>query len=207
MLVLDKIEFPVIFWGSLKAGIIPVPLNTLLASDVYDVILRDSRGRGALFVSRELFPVIEPILAGNPYLQVVFVVGEETGPAGDPKNSVFSRMFDGAKKTETQTNRLFSFDGQLVQSEASAPIIASPDENAFWLYSSGSTGEPKGVRHVHSSLKATADTYGQNVLGVVQSDIIYSAAKLFFAYGLGNGMTFPMSVGATTVLLPGAPDT
>jgi 4-hydroxybenzoate-CoA ligase len=81
----------------------------------------------------------------------------------------------------------------------------SPDDCAFWLYSSGSTGQPKGVRHTHRSLKATADTYGAGVLGIRDDDVVFSAAKLFFAYGLGNAMTFPMSVGATTVLLATRP--
>ena len=81
----------------------------------------------------------------------------------------------------------------------------SPDDVAFWLYSSGSTGQPKGVTHVHRSLAATADTYGTNVFGVQEDDLVYSAAKIFFAYGLGNAMTFPMSVGATTLLFAGRP--
>ncbi len=81
----------------------------------------------------------------------------------------------------------------------------SPDEVAFWLYSSGSTGAPKGVRHVHASLRATAETYGAQVLQIRPDDVIFSAAKLFFAYGLGNSMSFPMSVGASAVLLPDRP--
>ena len=79
------------------------------------------------------------------------------------------------------------------------------DETAFWLYSSGSTGMPKGARHVHSSLMETARLCGQGCLGVREDDLVYSAAKLFFAYGLGNAMSFPMSVGATSVLLPDRP--
>ena len=89
--------------------------------------------------------------------------------------------------------------------EPGPTLAVSPDETAFWLYSSGSTGQPKGVRHVHASLKYTADTYGAEVLQIAENDIVYSAAKFFFAYGLGNSMTFPMSVGASTVIFNGRP--
>jgi len=180
VLMLDTLDYPVVFWGSLKAGVVPVLLNTLLASDVYDTILRDCRAR-ALFVSSELLPVVEPVLKANPYIEVVFVVGE---------NGAYDYL---------------SYAKEIAGCEPQAPLDVSPDECAFWLYSSGSTGAPKGVCHVHSSLKATADTYGDQVLGIQRDDIIYSAAKIFFAYGLGNAMTFPMSVGATTVLLASRP--
>ena len=176
MLVLDCIEFPVIFWGAIKAGVIPVPLNTLLATDVYASILKDSRAR-VLFVSQPLLAVVEPTFADNPFLETVIVVGGEAGEYP-------------------------SFTEELAKSEPAPIVVASADETAFWLYSSGSTGAPKGVRHAHSALQATADTYGAQVLGITQDDKIFSAAKLFFAYGLGNGMTFPMSVGATAVLYP-----
>ncbi len=179
MLVFDCIEFPVIFWGSIKAGVIPVPLNTLLATDVYGAILNDCRAR-ILFVSSALLPVVVPVLADISFIEKVIVVG------GD-------------------YNGYLSFAEELEASKPSKLVNASPDETAFWLYSSGSTGLPKGVRHVHSSLQATADTYGAQVLGIREDDTIFSAAKLFFAYGLGNGITFPMSVGATAVLFPGRP--
>ena len=180
MLVLDQIEFPLIFWGALKAGVVPIALNTLLASDVYAAILEDSRA-SALFVSQALTPAVTPLLADHPHLRKVFVVGGEP-PAG-----------------------ALSFDREFAACESRPTIAVSPDECAFWLYSSGSTGQPKGVRHVHGSLKYTADTYGARVLGIEQDDIVFSAAKLFFAYGLGNAMTFPLSVGATSVLFAGRP--
>ena len=185
MLVLDQVEFPVIFWGSLKAGIVPVPLNTLLPPALYDAILADSRAR-ALFISAELLPTIEPLLTRNPYIQKVFVVERRAGGG-------------------VQREGFFPFAGELASSAPRSAIAVSPDECAFWLYSSGSTGEPKGVRHVHGSLQATADTYGRQVLGVLPYDVVFSAAKMFFAYGLGNSMTFPMAAGATTVLLSTRP--
>ena len=179
MVMLDQIAFPQLFWGALKQGVIPVPINTLLSAEIYDAILRDSRAV-ALFVSEALYPTLEPILADNPYLQHVVIVG-----AAARGTVTFDEFRDGAAPAS-------AFD-------------ASPDEVAFWLYSSGSTGKPKGVCHVHSSLRATADTYGAHVLGIEEGDVVYSAAKFFFAYGLGNAMTFPMSVGATTILFDGRP--
>jgi 4-hydroxybenzoate-CoA ligase len=179
MLVLDEIEFPIIFWGSVRVGVVPVAINTLLATDVYASILNDSRAR-VLFVSATLLPVVSPLLSNHPWLEKIFVIG------GDATSHL-------------------DFGAELEQSTQIESVATSADETAFWLYSSGSTGQPKGVRHVHGSLQFTADTYGQSVLGITSADVVYSAAKFFFAYGLGNAMTFPMSVGATTVLLAGRP--
>jgi 4-hydroxybenzoate-CoA ligase len=180
MLVLDQVEFPVIFWGCIKARIVPVALNTLLATDTYAYILKDSRAR-ALAVSQELLPVLQPLFGKIDTLERIFVIGDEVP--------------DGC----------LSFRDELANCNSRPPRDLPADDCAFWLYSSGSTGQPNGVRHSHSSLKATSDTYGAKVLGIREDDVVYSAAKLFFAYGLGNGMTFPMSVGATTILLPGRP--
>ncbi len=179
MIVRDQIEFPVIFWGAMKAGAIPVPLNTLLAAPVYDAILSDSRAT-ILVVSQQLWETVKPAVQDNRHLRAILVIGE--APEGTESYTAFTA---GAQPMET--------------------VDAHEDELAFWLYSSGSTGTPKGVRHVHSSLKATADTFGAQVLGIRGDDTVFSVAKMFFAYGLGNAMSFPMSVGATTVLLGGRP--
>lgn len=179
MLVLDQVEFPTLFWGCLKAGVVPVPLNTLLATSVYDVILNDSRA-SILFVSEELWPVAQAAAEASPHLTRIVVIG--------------------AAHEGTQSYADFMRDADILPA-----VRTSSDDVAFWLYSSGSTGQPKGVRHVHGSLKATADTYGAQVLGIEPDDLVFSAAKLFFAYGLGNGMTFPMSVGAETILFSGRP--
>ena len=106
---------------------------------------------------------------------------------------------------EASGDRLNFDTARARQSEAFETVATHPDEPAFWLYSSGSTGTPKGARHVHTSLMATAKLYAQGVLGIREDDVCLSAAKLFFAYGLGNALTFPMSVGATAVLNPERP--
>jgi 4-hydroxybenzoate-CoA ligase len=180
MVMLDTVEFPIVFLGAMRAGIVPVPLNTLLTSEQYAYILKDSRSR-ALFVSAALLPAVEPILGRLSDLEKVVVVGEPHPPYVDFASCL------AAEEPRSET------------------ADTHPDEPAFWLYSSGSTGMPKGVKHVHTSLMATAELFGQGVLGMREDDVVFSAAKLFFAYGLGNGLTFPLSVGATALLLDERP--
>jgi 4-hydroxybenzoate-CoA ligase len=187
MLMLDTVDFPVVFWGALRAGVVPVPVNTLLPPEQIAYILEDSRAEAAC-LSAPLLPALRPALAEARALRRVLVAAPDGGAPGDLPPGV-----------EALPAFLAS------AAPAREPEPASPDEVAFWLYSSGSTGAPKGVKHVHSSLRATAETYAARVLGIVRDDLVFSAAKLFFAYGLGNAMTFPMSVGAAAVLMPERP--
>jgi 4-hydroxybenzoate-CoA ligase len=181
LLLLDTVDFPVAFWGAIKAGVVPVCLNTLLTTEQYAYILGDSRAT-ALFISAPLLPAVQPILGQLPFLKHIFVAG------GEPPSFALS------------------FRSELQQQAAEFQAADTCcDETAFWLYSSGSTGMPKGARHVHSSPMETARLTGQGCLGVREDDLIFSAAKLFFAYGLGNAMSFPLSVGAASVLLPERP--
>lgn len=181
LLLLDTIDFPVAFWGAIKAGVVPVALNTLLTTEQYAYILADNRAK-ALFISAPLLPAIQPILGQLPSLKHIFVSGGDAPPFA------------------------LSFRAELdLQAKDGKAADTCCDETAFWLYSSGSTGMPKGVRHVHSSLMETARLCGQQCLGMREDDLVYSAAKLFFAYGLGNAMSFPMSVGASAVLVPERP--
>src|SRR5262245_57095542 len=162
MIMQDTVDFPILFFGAIRAGIIPIPLNTLLPVEQFRYILQDSRAK-ALFVSPPHLEAAEAASANLTTLKSLVVVGD--GPARHPN---FSKL--------------------LRAESPAAPADTTSDEVAFWLYSSGSTGMPKGVRHIHTSLMQTAKLFGQGVLGITVDDICFSAGKLFHAYGLGNGI-------------------
>lgn len=184
MLVLDTVDFPPIFLGAIRAGVIPIALNTLLSSEIYSYILNDCRAQ-ALFVSAPLLAVVEPALGTVDSLQHIFVIGDSES---------------------TPDDQYIDYKPALAAHSPTRAVASTlADEVAFWLYSSGSTGMPKGVPHVHSSLMETAELYAKDLLKFNEHDVVYSAAKLFFAYGLGNGLTFPLAVGATAILLDGRP--
>ncbi len=178
--LLDTIDWPTAFLGAIKAGVIPIPVNTLMTEEDYRFMLADSRAK-ALVVSEALLPKFANLIGSSEDLLQVIVSGE---------NACGHHRFE-----------------DLLASARPQPYTAptTRDDMCFWLYTSGSTGRPKGAVHVHANLRLTADLYGIGVLGLEESDVCYSVAKLFFAYGLGNAMTFPMAVGATTVLSPDRP--
>ncbi|MGB8339348.1 MAG: benzoate-CoA ligase family protein [Burkholderiales bacterium] len=176
----DTVDFPAAFLGAIKAGVVPIPVNTLQTSRDYDYVLRDSRAC-ALVVSETLYDKIEPALKNQPDLRHVIVSGR------DAKGQLLMGNLCAQASPE--------FDA----------VDTSCDDICFWLYSSGSTGSPKGTVHLHSHLIQTAELYAIAVLGIKPEDVVFSAAKLFFAYGLGNGLTFPFSVGATAVLMAERP--
>jgi benzoate-CoA ligase family protein len=178
--LLDSIDWPTTFLGAIKAGAVPVPVNTLLTEDDYRFMLDDSRAR-LLVVSEELYPKFAKAIGAGGHLAHVAVSGENA--YGHP------RLED----------LLASADNDV------ATALTVRDEICFWLYTSGSTGRPKAAVHTHAELKFTDELYAKPFLGITENDVCYSVAKLFFAYGLGNALTFPMSAGATTVLLPHRP--
>ena len=181
MVMHDSVDFPVAFMGALLAGINPVPVNTLLPADDYAYMLQHGQAR-AVLLSAPLLATLQGALAASGLQPLLIVSGAGPAPAG---TLAFASLLNAA------------------------PLLASADtgadDHAFWLYSSGSTGRPKGTVHTHANLYWTTELYAKPVLGLREDDVLFSAAKLFFAYGLGNALSFPLSVGATTVLMAERP--
>ena len=188
LLMHDSSDWVVAFLGALHAGVVPVAVNTLLTAQDYAYMMSNSRAQAAL-VSAALLPTLQTALdklTAQGGHEVKHIIASRSNDA----------LPDGVHHFTT-----------LVGSHAPAAEAADThgDEPAFWLYSSGSTGAPKGTVHTQASLYWTAELYGKNVLGLRENDVVFSAAKLFFAYGLGNALTFPLSVGASVVLMAERP--
>ena len=178
--LLDSIAFPAMFLGAIKAGIVPIATNTLLTSQDYDFMLGDSRAK-VLVVSEALWPTFAPVVAKQRHLRQVIIAGQN-----DHGQLLLDKLLAEAASEFT-------------------PAPTTSDDACFWLYSSGSTGSPKGTVHLHSHLVHSAELYGRAALGIRENDVVFSAAKLFFAYGLGNSLNFPLAVGATTILMAERP--
>ncbi len=184
LLMHDNNDWPVCFLGALYAGVVPVAVNTLLGAGDYTFMLAHSRAQ-AVLVSAALLPTLRTAMAAGGHEVRAVVVSRPGTPAPAPadEGSVALQDFIAA------------------QPPLAEPAATGPDDPGFWLYSSGSTGRPKGTLHSHANPYWTAELYGKAVLGLSESDVCFSAAKLFFAYGLGNALSFPLSVGATTLLM------
>ena len=179
LVMLDTIDLPVALLGALYAGVVPVPVNTLLPAENYAYMLEHSDAK-LVVVSDLLVPTVQQALDQARRSVPMFVSGMPSD-TGQP------------------------FEALLAHDPLPDAADTLADQFAFWLYSSGSTGQPKGAVHSHANLYWTAELYGKPVLGIREDDVAFSAAKLFFAYGLGNALTFPLSVGASVILMAERP--
>jgi benzoate-CoA ligase family protein len=190
LLLLDSPQLAAAFFGAIKIGAVPVVLNTNMRPNDYVYLLNDSRAR-VLFISAQIWPQVQPILSQLSYLRHIIVVG------------------DAAVSTvETMRGNVPVHTFETWASKASSSLAAaetSKDDSAFWLYSSGSTGFPKGCVHLQHDIVFCTEYYAKPILGMNENDITFSAAKLFFAYGLGNNLYFPFGVGGSAVHFPGRP--
>jgi benzoate-CoA ligase len=184
LLMHDCSDWPVALLGAMYAGIVPVAVNTLLTADDYAFMLANCRAQAAI-VSDALAPALRAALAQAPHELKTLIVSRPVQPL--PADAIAFDAFVAA------------------QAPLPVPATTGPDDPGFWLYSSGSTGRPKGTVHTQANPYWTAELYGTPVLGLTERDICFSAAKLFFAYGLGNALSFPLSVGATVVLMAERP--
>jgi benzoate-CoA ligase len=184
LLMHDCIDWPVSFLGAMYAGIVPVAVNTLLTSQDYAFMLEHSRAQ-AVLVSDALLPMLQEAM-GKAAHEVKTIIVSRLGAALPEGCVALNTLIEQHEPMRDAAN-------------------TRPDDPGFWLYSSGSTGQPKGTLHTHGNPYWTAELYGKLVLGITERDVCFSAAKLFFAYGLGNALSFPLSVGACVVLMAERP--
>jgi benzoate-CoA ligase len=184
LLMHDCNDWPVSFLGAMYAGLIPVAVNTLLTADDYAYMLEHSRAQTVL-VSGALLPALVAAMTRSDHEVHKVIVSHPVAPL-HPAEVEFESFVQSHQPLHK-------------------PAATRADDPGFWLYSSGSTGRPKGTVHSHANPYWTAELYGKAILGMTESDVCFSAAKLFFAYGLGNALSFPMSVGATTLLMAERP--
>jgi benzoate-CoA ligase family protein len=180
MVLDDSPAFHATFLAVMRIGAVPVPVNPMDRVDNHVYYLQDSYAK-VVVIEAALQASLEAMLAARPEVQVL-VAGAEAGPHPSLEAVLTEQAAGGELPPPADTHR---------------------DDMAFWLYSSGSTGRPKGVVHTHQAIGVTVDTYARRVLRIGPSDVCYSTTKLYHAYGLGNSLSFPLSVGAGAVLVRG----
>jgi benzoate-CoA ligase len=186
LLLNDTPAFPVAFFGAMRIGAVPVPVNPLYKSSDYRFFLEDSYARVVVTETACLDKLTQAL---EDYDEPISIIVAEGVADGAPAAGANAYSLD---------HLLASHAGEL------PPANTHRDDIAFWLYSSGSTGRPKGVVHLHQDIPATCDTYAKHVLQLTEDDVVFGRV-LFHAYGLGNALTFPFSAGASSVLMPGRP--
>jgi benzoate-CoA ligase len=177
LLLPDGPEFVATFLGTMKIGAVPVPINVLATSSDLRYFLQDSRAKAAV-VGQEFLPKLEAVVGDCPSLRHVIVVGEEPG-----RNRSFRELVGGS-------------------SPKLGVFPTHKDDSSYWLYSSGTTGQPKGVIHLHHDLVYCVETWGRHVVDFTPDDIVYCVPRLFFSYGLNNALYLPLYYGAAVVLSP-----